>query len=81
MLTFLADYLTLAALSFVSSGSLIYKLWFCIMLALKMYNIRNTFLLQVLAVNAAKDATELVAKLRAYHHKAQTIADKKDFAK
>jgi T-complex protein 1 subunit alpha len=37
--------------------------------------------LQVLAVNAAKDATELVAKLRAYHHKAQTQADKKDFAK
>ncbi|WJX53324.1 T-complex protein 1 subunit alpha [Trifolium repens] len=35
---------------------------------------------KVLAVNAAKDATELVAKLRAYHHKAQTIADKKDFA-
>ncbi|CAJ2677260.1 T-complex protein 1 subunit alpha [Trifolium pratense] len=35
---------------------------------------------KVLAVNAAKDATELVAKLRAYHHKAQTMADKKDFA-
>ncbi|KAK9273257.1 hypothetical protein L1049_018064 [Liquidambar formosana] len=31
----------------------------------------------VLAVNAAKDATELVAKLRAYHHSAQTKADKK----
>jgi len=27
---------------------------------------------KVLAVNAAKDATELVAKLRAYHHTAQT---------
>ncbi|GAU18758.1 hypothetical protein TSUD_80470, partial [Trifolium subterraneum] len=35
---------------------------------------------KVLAVNAAKDATELIAKLRAYHHKAQTMADKKDFA-
>ncbi|XP_042389746.1 T-complex protein 1 subunit alpha-like [Zingiber officinale] len=31
---------------------------------------------KVLAVNAAKDATELVAKLRAYHHTAQTKADK-----
>jgi hypothetical protein len=31
---------------------------------------------QVLAVNAAKDATELVAKLCAYHHNAQTKADK-----
>ncbi|XVF65837.1 hypothetical protein PTKIN_Ptkin09bG0282900 [Pterospermum kingtungense] len=34
---------------------------------------------KVLAVNAAKDATELVAKLRAYHHTAQTKADKKHF--
>nr|BAC22124.1 t-complex polypeptide 1 [Bruguiera sexangula] len=32
---------------------------------------------KVLAVNAAKDATELAAKLRAYHHTAQTKADKK----
>ncbi|KAI5647411.1 hypothetical protein M9H77_33416 [Catharanthus roseus] len=32
---------------------------------------------KVLAVNAAKDATELVAKLRSYHHTAQTKADKK----
>ncbi|CAN1248786.1 T-complex protein 1 subunit alpha [Linum perenne] len=32
---------------------------------------------KVLAVNAAKDATDLVAKLRAYHHTAQTKADKK----
>lgn len=32
---------------------------------------------KVLAVNAAKDATELVAKLRAYHHSAQTKADRK----
>ena len=32
---------------------------------------------QVLAVNAAKDATDLVAKLRAYHHAAQTKPDKK----
>ncbi|XP_050875765.1 T-complex protein 1 subunit alpha [Lathyrus oleraceus] len=32
---------------------------------------------KVLAVNAAKDATDLVAKLRAYHHTAQTRADKK----
>lgn len=32
---------------------------------------------KVLAVNAAKDSTELVAKLRAYHHSAQTKADKK----
>ncbi|XP_042048219.1 T-complex protein 1 subunit alpha-like [Salvia splendens] len=32
---------------------------------------------KVLAVNAAKDATELVAKLRAYHHTAQTKSDKK----
>ncbi|KAL5212226.1 hypothetical protein ABZP36_023073 [Zizania latifolia] len=31
---------------------------------------------KVLSVNAAKDATELVAKLRAYHHTAQTKADK-----
>ncbi|CAL9199680.1 unnamed protein product [Musa hybrid cultivar] len=30
----------------------------------------------VLSVNAAKDATELVAKLQAYHHTAQTKADK-----
>ncbi|XP_051121011.1 T-complex protein 1 subunit alpha-like [Andrographis paniculata] len=32
---------------------------------------------KVLAVNAAKDSTELVAKLRAYHHTAQTKADKR----
>ena len=38
-------------------------------------------LLQVLAVNAAKDATELVAKLRAYHHTAQTKADKKHLSR
>ncbi|KAJ7555079.1 hypothetical protein O6H91_05G021500 [Diphasiastrum complanatum] len=31
---------------------------------------------KVLAVNAAKDSTELVAKLRAYHHNAQTKSDK-----
>ncbi|XP_009380486.2 T-complex protein 1 subunit alpha [Musa acuminata AAA Group] len=31
---------------------------------------------KVLSVNAAKDATELVAKLQAYHHTAQTKADK-----
>lgn len=31
---------------------------------------------KVLAVNAAKDAIDLVAKLRAYHHNAQTKADK-----
>ncbi|KAH7404880.1 hypothetical protein KP509_15G048500 [Ceratopteris richardii] len=31
---------------------------------------------RVLAVNAAKDSIELVAKLRAYHHNAQTKADK-----
>lgn len=37
--------------------------------------------LQVLAVNAAKDATELVAKLRAYHHAAQTKADKKHLSR
>lgn len=36
---------------------------------------------QVLAVNAAKDATELVAKLRAYHHTAQTKADKKHLSR
>ncbi|KAF5732908.1 T-complex protein 1 alpha subunit [Tripterygium wilfordii] len=35
---------------------------------------------KVLAVNAAKDATELVAKLRAYHHHAQTNADKRHFS-
>lgn len=37
--------------------------------------------LQVLAVNAAKDATELVAKLRAYHHTAQTRMDKKHLSR
>ena len=31
---------------------------------------------KTLAVNAAKDATELVAKLRAYHYTAQTKPDK-----
>jgi len=36
---------------------------------------------QVLSVNAAKDATELVAKLRAYHHSAQTKADKKHLSR
>ncbi|CAN6329350.1 unnamed protein product [Urochloa humidicola] len=35
---------------------------------------------KVLSVNAAKDATELVAKLRAYHHTAQTNADKQHFS-
>ncbi|KAE9610382.1 putative T-complex protein 1, alpha subunit [Lupinus albus] len=36
---------------------------------------------KVLSVNAAKDATELVAKLRAYHHTAQTKADKKKLSR
>ncbi|KAL8137872.1 hypothetical protein V2J09_003873 [Rumex salicifolius] len=36
---------------------------------------------KVLAVNAAKDATELVAKLRAYHHTAQTKADKQHLSR
>lgn len=31
----------------------------------------------MLAVNAAKDATELIARLRAYHYNAQTRPDKK----
>merc|ERR1711988_330775 len=35
---------------------------------------------KVLAVNAAKDATELVAKLRAYHHTAQTKPNKQHLA-
>mmetsp|Transcript_32003 Transcript_32003/g.60172 ORF Transcript_32003/g.60172 Transcript_32003/m.60172 type:complete len:500 (+) Transcript_32003:15-1514(+) len=35
---------------------------------------------KTLAVNAAKDATELVAKLRAYHHKAQNKSDKAHLA-
>jgi len=35
---------------------------------------------QVLAVNAAKDSTELVAKLRADHRKAQTKAAKQHLA-
>lgn len=35
---------------------------------------------KVLSVNAAKDSTELVAKLRAYHHNAQTKADKQHLA-
>ena len=38
-------------------------------------------LFQVLAVNAAKDATDLVAKLRAYHTIAQTHADKKHLSR
>lgn len=41
----------------------------------------HIYLVQVLAVNAAKDATELVAKLRAYHHTAQTKADKKHLSR
>ncbi|KAL5762591.1 hypothetical protein ACOSP7_018855 [Xanthoceras sorbifolium] len=36
---------------------------------------------KVLAINAAKDATELVAKLRAYHHTAQTKANKKHLSR
>jgi len=35
---------------------------------------------KVLAVNAAKDATDLVAKLRAYHHTAQNDDKKKDLS-
>ncbi|DBA65756.1 hypothetical protein WJX79_009860 [Trebouxia sp. C0005] len=35
---------------------------------------------KTLAVNAAKDATELVAKLRAYHYTAQTRPEKKHLA-
>jgi T-complex protein 1 subunit alpha len=35
---------------------------------------------KTLAVNAAQDATELVAKLRAYHNTAQTDDKKKDFS-
>ncbi|KAI3428775.1 hypothetical protein D9Q98_007596 [Chlorella vulgaris] len=36
---------------------------------------------KTLAVNAAKDATELVAKLRAYHYTAQTNPEKKELAR
>lgn len=32
---------------------------------------------KILAVNAAKDATDLIAKLRAYHYAAQTKSEKK----
>lgn len=35
---------------------------------------------KILAVNAAKDATELIARLRAYHYTAQTRQDKKHLA-
>lgn len=35
---------------------------------------------KTLAVNAAKDATELIAKLRARHYKAQTKDGKKHYA-
>jgi T-complex protein 1 subunit alpha len=35
---------------------------------------------KTLAVNAAKDATELVAALRAFHYKAQTDAEKRHMA-
>jgi hypothetical protein len=41
----------------------------------------DMYLVQVLAVNAAKDATDLVAKLRAYHTIAQTNADKKHLSR
>jgi hypothetical protein len=34
---------------------------------------------KTLVVNAAHDATELVAKLRAHHHRAQTDTTKKDY--
>jgi len=33
--------------------------------------------MHMLSVNAAKDATEVVAKLRAYHHSTQTKTDNK----
>lgn len=36
---------------------------------------------KVLAVNAAKDATDLIAKLRAYHYASQTKPEKKHLAK
>jgi T-complex protein 1 subunit alpha len=36
---------------------------------------------KTLAVNAAQDATDLVAKLRAHHHAAQTDPSKKDLAR
>ncbi|RKP02092.1 hypothetical protein CXG81DRAFT_11221 [Caulochytrium protostelioides] len=35
---------------------------------------------KTLAVNAAKDATDLVARMRAYHHQAQTLAGAEDTA-
>ncbi len=35
---------------------------------------------KTLAVNAAQDSTELVAKLRAYHNLAQTDDKKKDYS-
>ncbi|KAL6183497.1 hypothetical protein ACLB2K_044908 [Fragaria x ananassa] len=36
-----------------------------------------TVIPKVLAVNAAKDSTDLVAKMRAYHHKAQAPGDRR----
>merc|ERR1712078_590371 len=35
---------------------------------------------KTLAMNAAKDATDLIAKLRAYHNKAQTDDSKKHYS-
>jgi T-complex protein 1 subunit alpha len=35
---------------------------------------------KMLAVNAAQDATDLVAKLRAYHNSAQTTEGKKEYS-
>lgn len=43
--------------------------------------VSETAFIQVLAVNAAKDATDLVAKLRSNHHKSQTKADKKHLSR
>lgn len=34
---------------------------------------------KTLAVNAAKDSTDLVAKLRSYHHASQTVAEKSQY--
>lgn len=61
----------------VEKISFLFKVYFNLLLNLFL----NKCCLQVLSVNAAKDATELVAKLRAYHHTAQTKADKKHLSR
>ena len=56
-----------------------WPVWFVVRLPVHQFADALLVIPKTLAVNAAKDATELVANLCNYHHTAQTVEDKAHF--